>query len=63
MTKIYILFHREYAGSMTFMGAYSTPDLAAAGRKIFEERDIDLYGAPGDYHIVATWMDNTDVSK
>jgi len=63
MNKVYVVFLREYTGPMAFMGVYSTPDLAAAGRKILEERDIDLYGAPGDYHIVATWMDNTDVSK
>ena len=62
MNKVYVLFHREYAGSMTFMGVYSTVDLADAGRKILWVRDIEQYGAPGDYHIVATWMDNTDVS-
>lgn len=61
MTKVYVLFHREYAGSMTFMGVYSTPELAEAGRDILTNRGIEQGYYP-DYHIVATWMDNTDVS-
>ena len=61
MNKVYVIFECELH-NRAFRGVYTTPYLAEAAKVLMVNRDIEV-GYYADYQIVATWIDNTDVSK